>query len=75
MAYRLLFVQGKTHWLYSKFILHRLEQFGNYTLGFIPNLRVLIYIYRERQINYLNNIFGKVWLIKFVANDLLVIVI
>ena len=43
MIYRLLLVQGKTHWLYYKFTLHRVEQFGNYTLDFIPNLRVLIY--------------------------------
>jgi len=43
MVYRLLLVQGKVHWLYYKFTLHRFEQFGNYTLGFIPNLRVLIH--------------------------------
>ena len=48
MVYRPLFVQGKTQWLYSKFILHRIEQSGNYNLGLIPNLRVLINRKRER---------------------------
>ena len=61
MLYRLLLIHGKTHGLYYEFSLHRIEHFGNYILVFIPNLRVLIY--RERQVNYLNNvyyIFGKV---------------
>jgi len=49
----------------EKFTLHRVEQFGNHTLGFIPNLRVLIY--RERKVNYLNNF--------CVIKDLLVIVL
>jgi len=76
MLYCLLFVQGKAYWLYYKFTSHRVEQFGNYTSSFILNLRILIY--RERHVNYLNNlyyIFGRVWLIKFVAIDLLVILI
>jgi len=34
---------------------YRVKQFGNYTLGFIPNLRVLTF--RERQVNYLNKLY------------------
>jgi len=48
MFYRLLFVQCKAYWLCSKFTLFRVEQFGIYSLGFIPNLRVSIYKERER---------------------------
>jgi hypothetical protein len=57
MLYRLLFIQGKAYLLVFK--IHSISSWAVWQLylDFIPNLRILIYRERVKQVNYLSNLY------------------